>query len=109
MWAGRDSGPAGVSVASVIGRPTWPINTPYAGGLPCCAGDAATGCTHFAWSSLHRTGANFAFCDGSVHFLRDSLPVDPTQQGCVKPVIANYTLYNLYFAKDGNVVDPGAY
>jgi prepilin-type N-terminal cleavage/methylation domain-containing protein/prepilin-type processing-associated H-X9-DG protein len=105
VWAGRDTVPAGVSVASVIGRPTWPINTLYAGGQPCCAGDTAAGCTHFAWSSNHTHGANFAFCDGSVHFLSEALAVDPKQQSCSKPVAANFILYNLYFASDGNVVD----
>ena len=32
LWPGRDTVPSGVSVASVMGRPNWPINTPYAGG-----------------------------------------------------------------------------
>jgi prepilin-type N-terminal cleavage/methylation domain-containing protein len=52
LWAGRDTATPGAGVSSVIGRPTWPIDTPYAGGRPCCLGDAAAGCTRFAWSSV---------------------------------------------------------
>jgi prepilin-type processing-associated H-X9-DG protein len=102
LWPGRDTTPPGVGVASIMGRPNWPINTKYAGGATCCAGD--TGGTRFAFSSLHPTGANFGFCDGSVHFLSQSIANDPTQQNASKPVPANYPLQNLYFKDDGNPI-----
>jgi prepilin-type N-terminal cleavage/methylation domain-containing protein/prepilin-type processing-associated H-X9-DG protein len=104
IWAGRD---VTTGVVSVLGRPTWPINTKYAGGTTCCANDPE--CTRYAWSSLHPGGANFVFCDASVHFLRAATPTDPAQQTCSKPVPANFTLLNLYFKNDGNVVDAGAF
>ncbi len=99
VWAGRDTAHSALSgVESVIGRPTWPIGTPFAGG-------ADGNCTHFAWSSYHPGGANFAFCDASVHFLKNSLANDPSQQNCSKPVPANFPLLNLYFASDGYIVN----
>ena len=54
-------------------------------------------------------GPNFAFCDGSVHFLRTGIPTDPTQATCNKPVAANFTYFNLYFANDGNPVNGSDY
>jgi prepilin-type processing-associated H-X9-DG protein len=109
LWAGRDTATPAAGVASVIGRPNWPLNTPYAGGTPCCSGDTAEGCTHFAWSSLHVGGANFAFCDGSIHFLHTGIPTDTSQETCNKPTPSNFTYFNLYFANDGNPVNSADY
>jgi prepilin-type N-terminal cleavage/methylation domain-containing protein/prepilin-type processing-associated H-X9-DG protein len=103
LWPVRETKAGSVGVISVLGRPNWPINTKYAGGTTCCASDSA--CTRYAWSSQHPGGANFVFCDASVHFLRNSIPTDPTQSTCNKPVPANVALFNLYFKDDGNVVD----
>lgn len=81
-------------VEASIGRPTWPINTPFAG-LP----DPL--CTRYTWASYHVGGANFSFCDGGVHYLSNAIASDPSQRDCSKPVPANYPLQILYFASDG--------
>lgn len=100
VWPGRDTTLSALSgVESLIGRPNWPINTPYAQG-------SDPNCTRFAWSSYHPGGANFVFCDGAVHFLLNSLATDPNQANCNHPIVpSNYPLIILYLASDGYVVD----
>ena len=98
VWAGRDKASVLSGVEAMIGRPTWPINTPYAGG-------SDAGCTRYAWASYHTGGANFVFCDASVHFLKNNIANDPGQQSCSKPVPTNFPLQNLYFASDGYIVN----
>lgn len=106
-WALKVPGSkAGVIVA--IGRPTWPINTPYQGGLPVQGSATGTDptCSSLTWTSLHTGGANFVFCDGSVHFIAQSIgnPAD-FQMNCTHPLtMTNDPLLNLYFKNDGNPV-----
>jgi prepilin-type N-terminal cleavage/methylation domain-containing protein/prepilin-type processing-associated H-X9-DG protein len=109
VWPGRDSSPPKISVASVMGRPNWPINTKYDGGIPCCVGDVFG--KRFAWTSLHTGGANFVFADGAVHFLSESVATDPQAgtnpshqdvHGIALP--ADFPLLNLYYRDDGNPI-----
>jgi prepilin-type N-terminal cleavage/methylation domain-containing protein/prepilin-type processing-associated H-X9-DG protein len=104
IWGGRDS----TSVAGVIARPNWPLNTPYPFGttIPTKANDPE--CVSYTWSSKHAgNGVNFVFCDGSVHFLSASLGTDPAQRNCNHPLVANpnYPFILLYLASDGFPID----
>jgi prepilin-type N-terminal cleavage/methylation domain-containing protein/prepilin-type processing-associated H-X9-DG protein len=109
VYPGRDTGTPSTSVASVIARPNFPLNTPYAGGpsvRPTAAADP--NCTRFTWSSMHTgNGVNFAFVDGSVHFLPASLGTDPSQQNCSHPILPNpnYPFILLYLGADGYPVN----
>jgi len=115
-WPGRDTatGSAGTSVASVIARPNFPLNTPYAGppNPPTTAADPS--CTRYTWSSMHAgSGVNFVFVDGSVHFLSARLATDPAQQNCNHPIHVPtaptsptaYPFILLYLGNDGYPVD----
>ncbi len=108
IWPGRD----GTSVAGVIARPNWPLNTPYPYGstVPNKTNDPT--CISYTWSSMHGgSGVNFAFCDGSIHFLPASLGTDPSQQNCNHPITPNpnYPFILLYLGADGYPVNGNLY
>jgi prepilin-type N-terminal cleavage/methylation domain-containing protein/prepilin-type processing-associated H-X9-DG protein len=82
-WLGWSSTVSPSSVADVLGHSAVRINyeIPYdAPTSPPAATFPFTNDRACAYGSFHKGGANFCYADGSVHFLRDTLPLDVLQR-----------------------------
>jgi prepilin-type processing-associated H-X9-DG protein len=97
-WPGRGA----ASTSAVEFLSSMPPNSKYTGGWgtgtpPFASGD--TLCTRYPLASLHPGGVYVVFCDGSVHFLSES--IDTSATGCGFP-FDNRVYHNLWRRNDGN-------
>jgi prepilin-type N-terminal cleavage/methylation domain-containing protein/prepilin-type processing-associated H-X9-DG protein len=95
-----------VGDATIVGRPVGYLNDPYRGtGYPQNVNADDPECSRFAWSSKHPGGAQFAFCDGSVRFIRDTIDTNlNSRTGCGQGSRPYGTYQKLYGINDGDVI-----
>jgi prepilin-type N-terminal cleavage/methylation domain-containing protein/prepilin-type processing-associated H-X9-DG protein len=88
----------------------WRINEPLPvpGANPTTPFFRGHGCRTLVASSFHAGGAQFAWCDGSVRLLRESIATNPAANRCTGDDITvtgpGFVYQNLYHPSDGNVV-----
>jgi prepilin-type N-terminal cleavage/methylation domain-containing protein len=113
IWPSRAYGGNG-STASFEGRPGRGLNRPYKtnGPFPPATGDNPFNyAQRLEFSSMHTGVVGFVFADGSVHMLSDTIDADPNDSwdDSSWATHSNYTLQNLYWPQDGNVVNASAF
>ncbi len=98
------------STASFEGRPGAGLNVPYqaAGPFPPVNSQTAFNFNErLEWCSQHGNCVGFAFADGSVHFIQDTIDADPADawDDTGWATTTNFTLQNLYWPQDGKPVN----